>query len=46
MQADFMVRVAFDGAKQKDDPAAWRAIRERKRDALLPAVRRLLVSAT
>lgn len=41
---DFLVRMALDGAKQADDPAAWRAIRDRKRGALLPEVRNLVDS--
>jgi hypothetical protein len=42
--ADFMVRMALDGAKQADDPTAWRAIRDRKRGPLLANVQNLLNS--
>ena len=42
--AEFLVRMALDGAKQEDNPAAWRAIRDRKRGALLGKVRGLLVA--
>ena len=42
--ANFMVRMALDGAKQADDPTAWRAIRDRKRGVLLVEVQNLLDS--
>ncbi|HTS58993.1 MAG TPA: hypothetical protein VMH03_15725 [Terriglobales bacterium] len=40
--ADFIVRMALDDAKQKDDPAAWRAIRDRKSGQLMPEIEELL----
>ncbi|HTS58994.1 MAG TPA: hypothetical protein VMH03_15730 [Terriglobales bacterium] len=40
--ADFLVRMALDGAKQEDNPTAWRAIRDRKCDPLMARVRELL----
>jgi hypothetical protein len=43
-QIDFLVRMALDGAKQADDPTAWRAIRDRKREPLLTEVQALLAS--
>jgi hypothetical protein len=42
--ADFLVRMALDGAKQADNPTAWRAIRDRKRGVLLVEVQSLLDS--
>jgi hypothetical protein len=42
--ADFLVRIALDGAKQQDNPAAWRAIRDRKREPLLAKVREMISS--
>ena len=39
---DFLVRMALDGAKQADDPSAWRVIRDRKRGTLLVEVQDLL----
>lgn len=42
--ADFLARMALDGAKQEDNPAAWRAIRDRKRLPLLAKINELLAS--
>jgi hypothetical protein len=42
--AHFLARVALDGAKKKDNPAAWRAIRDRKRGPLLEKVEEILNS--
>jgi hypothetical protein len=42
--ADFLVHMALDGAKQEDNPAAWRAIRDRKREPLLAKVREMISS--
>jgi hypothetical protein len=43
-QTEFLVRMALDGAKQADDPTAWRAIRDRKRGPLLADVQNWLDS--
>ena len=45
-QADFLVRMALDGAQEKDNPSAWRAIRDRHRGTLMAKVRELLASLT
>jgi hypothetical protein len=42
--ARFLARLALDGAKKTDNPAAWRAIRDRKRGPLLAKVREILDS--
>ncbi len=42
--ADFLPRMALDGARQDDNPSAWRAIRDRKRAPLLAKVQELLSS--
>jgi hypothetical protein len=39
---DFLVRMALEGAREEDNPTAWRAIRDRKRDPLLAKVQELL----
>lgn len=41
-QIDFLVRMALDGAKQEDNPTAWRAIRDRKRAELWDEVQSIL----
>lgn len=41
---DFLVHMALDGANQKENPSAWRAIRDRKRKSLLPEVQKILDS--
>jgi hypothetical protein len=42
--ADFLVRMALNGAKQADDPTAWRAIRDRKRGAIVAQLEKFLAS--
>lgn len=41
-EARFLVKMAIDGAEWKDDPTAWRKIRDRKRGPLLKAIGDLL----
>lgn len=41
---DFLVEMAVHGRRQKDNPTAWKAIRDRKYAALYPEIRRLVDS--
>lgn len=41
---EFLVEMAVHGSRQKDNPAAWRAIRDRKRSLLLPEIERLVAA--
>jgi hypothetical protein len=43
-QVDFLVEMAVDKRQQKDNPSAWKAIRERKRHTLYPEIRKLTES--
>jgi hypothetical protein len=45
-QIDFLVRMALDGAKQEDNPSAWRAIRDRKCAELWAEVQSILAYLT
>jgi hypothetical protein len=43
-QIDFLLEMAVHKKQQKDNPSAWKAIRERKRAALYPEILRLTES--